>query len=336
MASPQISIIVPVYNVEKFLRACLDSIIGQTFTDFEAILVDDGSTDSSGRICDEYAAKDRRFVVVHKQNEGVAKARITAFEHSKGELITFIDADDYVSPEYLEKLSKPIFEEDADMVSCNYYTVKGCEIRKAKDKITGTYNKPQIKDFIANSFFYDDAIGSYGMNIFLWTKMVKRDLVKEALETGKNLWYGEDQIGAFHILQRCNKLVLLPDRLYYYVQHEGQVMRKYNLSLWKNLVLLMEKYEGLDKEGLYNEGRRKRTWRHIDYTIFNKMAKADISRETFCTHLKMVRSTPYMKDFFSPLTIDFNLKENIKYWLLKLKLFSAFYMIVLKNKQKYG
>ena len=120
---PLISIIVPVYNVEKYLRSCLDSIRVQTFKDFEAVLVDDGSTDNSGFICDEYEQKDNRFVVVHKQNEGVAKARITAFEHSEGEYITFIDADDYVSPVYLEKLTSPIIEEGVDMVSCNFFDI---------------------------------------------------------------------------------------------------------------------------------------------------------------------------------------------------------------------
>lgn len=331
---PKVSIIVPVYNVEKYLRPCLDSIVAQTFTDFEAVLVDDESTDNSGKICDEYAAKDDRFVVIHKQNEGVAKARITAFEHSKGELITFIDADDYVSPKYLETLTKSLEDNDADIVSCNYYTVYGSEIKEAKDRIIGTYNKAQIKDFIANHYFYDNSIGSYGMNIYLWSKLVKRCLVKEALEIGENLWYAEDQIGVFHILQHCNKLVLLPDRLYYYVQHGGQTMRRYDMSLWNNLVLLMEKYEKLDKDNLYHEGRRKRTWRHIDYTIFNKMAKANLSRETFCEHLSQVRNHPYMKDFFTPYHIDFSLKENIKYWILKLRLFWLFYYIVRRNQER--
>ena len=115
---PKISIIVPVYKVEKYLRRCLDSIVAQTFTNWECILVDDGSPDNSGKICDEYAEEDARFRVIHKQNEGVAKARLTAFENSQGELITFIDSDDYVSELYLEKLSKPILEDNADMVSC--------------------------------------------------------------------------------------------------------------------------------------------------------------------------------------------------------------------------
>ena len=99
--TPKVSIIVPVYNTEKYLRPCLDSIQAQTFTDFEAILVDDGSTDSSGIICDEYAAQDSRFVVVHKKNEGVAKARDYGFNKSIGEYVTFVDSDDYISLNYV-------------------------------------------------------------------------------------------------------------------------------------------------------------------------------------------------------------------------------------------
>ena len=332
--TPIVSIIVPVYNVEKYICQCLDSIVAQTFTDFEAVLVDDGSTDSSGDICDEYAQKDPHFTAVHKQNEGVAKARITAFEHSKGEYITFIDADDYVSPRYLEILSKPIIEEGAEMVSCDYYDVFDGMVYEPTAKRTGVYNKEQIKDFVAKHYFYDKQNKSYGMTCFLWSKMVSRKLVLDALRQGEGMWYAEDQIGVFHILQHCNKLVLIPDRLYYYVHHEGQAMKKYDMSLWDNLVILMEKYESLDKEGLYKEGRRKRTWRHIDNTIFNKMMKADISKETFCSHLGKVRSTPVIKDFFSPLSIDFDLKENIKYWLLKLKLFQLFYFLCRKNREE--
>ena len=132
--TPKVSIIVPVYNTEKYLRPCLDSIQAQTFTDFEAILVDDGSTDRSGGICDEYATKDSRFVVVHKKNEGVAKARITAFEHSRGELITFIDSDDYVSPDYLYSLYKPAIDNNADIVSCNNLFVINGKVIRAYEK----------------------------------------------------------------------------------------------------------------------------------------------------------------------------------------------------------
>ena len=259
MNNPQISIIVPVYNVEKYIRPCLDSILAQTFTDWECILVDDGSQDNSGELCDEYAGIDSRFVVVHKQNEGVAKARVTAFEHSKGELITFIDSDDYVSPEYLEKLSKPILEDGADMVSSDYLKVEDGCIVEPTEVLTGIYEGLQIQDFIANHYFYDKHRRGYGMTIFLWTKMIRRYLVLEGLKQGESMWYAEDQIAVFHILQRCHKLVLISDRLYYYVQRKGSAMTKYDMSLWENLIVLMKKYEELDVDGIAAEGRRIRT-----------------------------------------------------------------------------
>ena len=96
-----ISIITPVYNAEKYLRCCIDSIIAQTFTDFELLLIDDGSKDKSGAICDEYAAKDARIRVFHKENGGVSSARNLGLDNAKGEWITFIDSDDWVKQDYL-------------------------------------------------------------------------------------------------------------------------------------------------------------------------------------------------------------------------------------------
>jgi glycosyltransferase involved in cell wall biosynthesis len=101
---PTISIIVPVYNTEKYLRRCLDSIVAQTFKDYECIIVDDGSTDGSAAICDEYEKKDSRFKVLHKENEGVSAARNVGIEYAEGEFITFVDSDDYLSSVYLRDL----------------------------------------------------------------------------------------------------------------------------------------------------------------------------------------------------------------------------------------
>lgn len=332
-SNPLISIIIPVYNVEDYIRQCLDSILAQTYTNFEAILVDDGSRDCSGRICDEYAEKDSRFVVVHKDNEGVAKARITAFEHSKGELITFIDSDDYVSPLYLEKLSKPIIEEDADMVSCDFYYDKSGKISESTGFLTGIYEGEKLKDFIANHFFNDKTVRNYGIPCFLWTKMIKRKFVYEGLQNGLGLWYGEDQIAVFSMLLQCKKLNIIPDRLYYYVQHEGQALKKYDYSLWENIFCLMGKYEELDKNGISSSSRRQRTWIHILYTIFSKMIPNIHEGEEFCKHLSKARNNPFLIAFFRPLSISFGVKDNVKYWFLKLKQYSLFYYLFVKGKR---
>lgn len=319
-----ISIIVPVFNVEPYICKCLDSIIVQTYQDWECVLVDDGSTDRSGAICDEYAKNDSRFVVVHKQNEGVAKARITAFEHSKGELITFIDSDDSVSPEYLNTLSKPILEEDADMVSCDYYVVTEKEFKEPRAKLTGIYQGREIDDFIKNHFFYDKSIERFGMTCFLWTKMVKRDFVLKGLENGLGLWYGEDQISVFAMLLQCRKLVLLPDRLYYYIQHEGQARWRYDESLWDNIIIMLSRYDKLLPNAHSIEGLRKRTWIHINKTIFKKMLPAKLDSSTFIQHLSKMRNHPYMKNFFLPWSIDDTWGSQKRYWMLKMKCYRLF------------
>ena len=101
---PQVSIIIPVYNSENTLRRCLNSVLAQTFTDFECLLVDDGSTDDSGRICDEYAEKDKRFRVFHKENGGVSSARNVGLDNASGEWITFVDSDDWIEGSFLDSL----------------------------------------------------------------------------------------------------------------------------------------------------------------------------------------------------------------------------------------
>ena len=116
-----ISIIVPIYKAEKYLRKCIDGILQQSFTDFQLILVDDGSPDSSGEICDEYASKDSRIEVVHKNNGGVTSARKCGVEHAKGRYSIQIDSDDWVESSLLEDLYEKAIKEDADMVICDFW-----------------------------------------------------------------------------------------------------------------------------------------------------------------------------------------------------------------------
>ena len=115
-STPVVSIIVPVYNAEKFLRRCIDSILAQTYTDFELLLIDDGSKDSSGSICDKYAAKDERIRVFHKENGGVSSARNLGLDHAQGEWVTFVDADDYIEENFLKSFEGNL---DADLVVGN-------------------------------------------------------------------------------------------------------------------------------------------------------------------------------------------------------------------------
>ena len=117
---PLISIIVPVYNVEKYLSKCIDSIINQTYKNIEIILIDDGSTDSSGAICDKYALVDSRIHVLHIENSGVSNARNVGLNHATGDYIGFVDSDDYIEPNMYELLLEELIADDVDVVQCNH------------------------------------------------------------------------------------------------------------------------------------------------------------------------------------------------------------------------
>ena len=119
---PLISIIVPVWNVDQFLEKCLDSLLCQTYDNLQIILVDDGSLDASGQICDIYAKKDRRIEVIHQENAGVCNARNTALRHVKGDYIGFVDPDDWAAPDMFEYLLQGIERENADIACCHYYS----------------------------------------------------------------------------------------------------------------------------------------------------------------------------------------------------------------------
>lgn len=127
VGSPAISVIVPIYNAEKTLRKCVDSLLAQTFEDFEILLIDDGSPDQCGAICDEYAKQDSRVRVIHQENQGVSAARQCGMDNAQGEYTIHADPDDWVEPEMLEELYKKAKEDDADMVICDFYenTYKG-------------------------------------------------------------------------------------------------------------------------------------------------------------------------------------------------------------------
>ena len=163
-----ISIIIPVYKVEKYLEKCINSIIGQTYTNLQIILVDDGSPDNSGKICDKYAKKDSRVEVIHKSNGGLSEARNSGIERAKGKYIGFVDSDDYIKEDMYEVLYNLITRFQADVSICNLYDVVGDEknIRNINEGIK-EYNRIDI----LKEVLMDKNIQSYA-----WNKLYKKEL----------------------------------------------------------------------------------------------------------------------------------------------------------------
>jgi len=209
-----ISIIVPVYKVEKYLNRCINSIINQTYKNIEIILIDDGSPDRCGEICEEYSNKDNRITVVHKKNGGLSDARNIGMEIAKGNYITFIDSDDWVHEEYIERLYKLLKENNSDISICNF-------IRTSKEYIQDDTSKVILYEF-SNTEALEQLTGKYYIQMVVaWGKLYKRELFN-----GIKFPYGklhEDEFTTYKVLFKSDKIVFTTETLYYYWQREDSI-----------------------------------------------------------------------------------------------------------------
>ena len=213
----KLSVIIPVYNVERYLRQCLDSILVQTFTDIELIVVDDGSTDQSGKICDEYAEKDSRIVVIHKKNGGLADARNAGLDVISGEYIAFVDSDDWICPQMYETLLRYQEKTDADIVSCkiHFFSDDG-KINDVWPKIEQDYiyNK---RDFIDH--FFPDIKRSIMPSVC--NKIFKK-IVFETIRFPLGRRY-EDAYIQLDIYDSAKKIAIINEPLYEYRKRSGRI-----------------------------------------------------------------------------------------------------------------
>jgi len=212
-----ISVIVPVYNVEKYLSKCVESILGQSYQNLEILLIDDGSTDGSGKICDEYAARDSRIKVFHQQNNGPAEARNIGLQKVTGKYIALIDSDDYIKKDFITELYSHLVNTGADVVQGNYVIVdengNALEGRqpKAIDEICTGY------ECLSN--LYKD--GYVPGNIIFWNKLYKKELWDRiVLPTGNR---HDDEYALVHIYDRAAKVTIFSKVIYYYVMRGGSI-----------------------------------------------------------------------------------------------------------------
>lgn len=234
-----ISIIVPIYNVEKYLKQCLDSILSQTYDDYEIILVDDGATDDCPKICDEYALSNSKIRVIHKQNGGLVSAWMAGVNVCKGEYICFIDSDDFIGKDYLSKLYNALINNNADLsaMSCiRYYN----EVTNNKWRINtleqGTYRIADYRDRIICDYGNFNRIVSNSR----WGKLIKTDLVKKAMVScTEQISYGEDQQLTIGILVRANNVAIVDDYDYFYRYNPNSIVNSYREDNWEKIKLLM-------------------------------------------------------------------------------------------------
>ena len=313
-----ISIIIPVYNVEKYLKECLESVINQTYTNLEIILVDDGSTDGSGNICDEYKKRDTRIKVIHKENGGVSIARNLGLNYVNGQYIGFIDSDDYVEPEYCEKLLKSIKENNVQCALCKFDKVY------EKKNQNNTFESNYIMD--ANGLIMEilDVQKGFGFcTQKLWTKNALADI-----RYNENIKVGEDSLFCIESCKNIDKVFVLNEKLYHYRFNENSLVRKFDEKYaQKYLRAMQETKKYIDKN--YNKPEIiKKFNNYIVYNIliivinycFNKNNKMSIIKQI--EELKKVCKIPEFK--YAIKNCDYNgfsLTRKITIFTLKYKLY---------------
>ncbi|MGP4106328.1 glycosyltransferase family 2 protein [Virgibacillus sp. L01] len=215
----EISIIVPIYNLEHLLQKCVDSILTQTFVDFELILVDDGSTDRSGELCDEYANRDNRVKVIHKKNGGVASSRNAGLEIAAGNYIGFVDNDDYINKYMFERLYNKAIVHSSDIVVCDYKNVDETELLDP-ETINTDYKVQHFNNIEALNYIYINK--NKPTFIYPWNKLYKRDLFENIKYEDGNIY--DDETVAHKLLYRSDKITYIHIELYYYVKRKGSMV----------------------------------------------------------------------------------------------------------------
>lgn len=225
MKNDMISIIIPIYNVEKYLEKCLDRILNQTYKNLEIILIDDGSTDNSPNICNSYCEKDKRIKIIHKNNEGVSSARNKGIELSKGKYIVFIDSDDYVSNEHIEVLYDCIISNNVDLVISNLIDIsEDGIILNNEEKESFLMNKDQcLKELLSEDNFYHLCCG----NIY------RKDLL-EKIRFNCKYRIAEDLDFLYRYIKQISSAYFLSKNTYYYLKREGSATNSIYSEKWND------------------------------------------------------------------------------------------------------
>lgn len=234
-----ISIIVPIYKVEKYLKKCIESILKQTYKNIEIILVDDGSPDNCGKICDDYKQMDKRIKVIHKNNGGLSEARNYGIREAKGDYLLFVDSDDFIAENICEILINNINKYSADMAICNFYYV--FENKKAIKNEMSSKKDVQVleKENIIREYFLNYSVD---LNV-AWNKLYKKDIFK-----GKNAILfpvgklHEDTYIMYKIYYNLNRLVRINKPLYYYRQRNDSIISSFSIKNVEDIMGYIKDY----------------------------------------------------------------------------------------------
>lgn len=295
---PKVSIIVPIYNVEKYLRRCLDSLVNQTLKDIEIILVDDDSPDNSSDIYNEYIAMDNRIRLFKKKNGGLGFARNTGLENATGEFIAYIDSDDYVDLNMFKKLYYTSKEHNLDTVYCGYNNLDD-ELKvhsfSEVDDLTIFSTKDEVNNVLLDMIACEPSSKlerKYRMSV--WHAIYSRELIEknEIRFCSERQFISEDIIYHIDYLSKANRIAFIPDSFYYYCYNEDSLTKTFRDDRFeKSLILyyeLLNRFKTLEYKISFYKNRVDRfLLGYSRYTIV-RLSKADISRDEKIKILKRI------------------------------------------------
>lgn len=327
----KVSIIIPVYKAEKYLSKCVDSVLNQSYTDLEVILIEDGSPDRCGEICDAYAKKDSRVKVLHKENEGVSMARNAGLEIATGEYVQFVDSDDYLEVQMTEKLINAMEAQKVDMVLCSFYE-KNLNFEKVSktEEEPGVYNKDDFLMRIMNNPYSFH----YGV---LWNKLFKRTVI-EKIRFSSDMDFGEDFIFNLHYLGQIEKIAVIEEPLYYYIRYNTDSLMyiqavgkedvgKYLRYLEKRL-LIFHKYRDFYKEQKLYENNKNKVNEYLLKVYISEKLEINwqpLSKANKKTCKQILEQNEDVKLMKKEMDVSYYRKKAIKFWLAK-------YKVLLRNK----
>lgn len=320
-----ISVIVPIYNVEKWLPRCIENILEQPFINIELILVNDGSPDKCGEICDEYAKKDNRITIIHKENGGLSSARNAGIEVATGKYIVFIDPDDEVSKSYFTKLYSVAEDNQCDAVICGYKTVPNHSIITPKFKLNTVMNG---REFVLSS----PNIHSSNDLCFVWRYMYNSSIIKDKnIRFNEQVFIGEDVIFNLEFLLTAQRVCAISESLYFYtVNNPNSLMRvPYKPNLESSLVLQYKIRKQLSQEfGLLHEGHFKKDMANYYINNIYRLLVNNLKNDpnvNINSAFRRIMNYEMFSDSLKEIGFSYqcnNIKEYIYYLALKFKVYS--------------
>ena len=293
-----ISVIIPVYNTKTFLKECVESVLNQTYRDFELLLIDDGSTDGSDEICDEFEKLDKRVKAFHKENAGVSSARNVGMENANGEFIAFVDSDDFIKPSYLQILYDSIKSSRCDISICGFKEVS--DIRDVRNDTEPEFNgenfeiKPQ-REIISGLF-------SNVLYMTVWGKLYRSDLLKESLFVSSN--NAEDVEFNSRIFLKTEKIAMIPEMLYLWRKNASSLTRsRFSTDQADSLDCYLKALQNIPQnESLYHSFALIRIYKVILYSRYNCSKELKPYVEEKINYIKSKTIDKFLKNRF--ISID--------------------------------